>query len=444
MLNNLKKIFKQKYIFKILLVLIIFGLFFSIFSFIFLSKSKLILTLIVLTVFIISFKRIKLGVYLVAFLTPLIIRDRFNIWTANFSVSELVLLVVLFNWILFILINKKFKFKKTKLDLPILIFTMLTAISFLISLRYINAPLEFATSASNLYPVKVLLNTFEYLLFFYLIINVLAKKDIKKVIYISLTSLLTVSLFGVYQYNRVFSLTHFLGFENYIRVTSTLDIDNFLGMYLILFIPLVFYFVKKYHHQILIGFPALLCLFYSGSRGAFYSFFGSLLITFRKNKRNIILVCVVAILLISTFFILLSKNNLVVNRIYNLDDDGRIDLFKISLTAIMKNPMGIGLGAFRLNGIFGNYHHSHNIYFQIALERGILALIAFLWILFIFFKENITTKIKNYRLSNIRLALVTGIIAILLYGLVDYPFYNQRIAVLFWMVIGLVIVINQR
>jgi len=426
---------KHKTTFRISVIVILSCLFFTILSFIFVSKSKLTLALIALVVFILTFKRIKLGIYLSILSLPLIPRIPEKLGTANFSIAELIVLVVLFSWFLRILIGKQFTFKKTKLDLPIILFLILACISFLYSLQYVKLPLEFSSSVSNLYPLKALLNIFEYVLFFYLIVNVFDKDDIKKVVGISLISLFIVSLVGIYQYNKIFSIGNFFGFKSYARIPSTFNAYTLLGVYLILFIPLIFYFLRKYYYKILIGFPSLLCLLYSGSRGAFYSLLGSMLITCKKNKKTILLFIVLFILLLP--FIFLFKENIITKRISDYGDSGRFEIYNSSLNMLLKNPMGIGLGSFRLANVIENAHHAHNLYLQIALEGGIIALIVFLWIFFVFLKGNISAKATDNELGSIRLALLTGVTAVLIHGLVDYPFYSQRIALLFWTVMAM-------
>lgn len=421
--------------------LLLVGILFTIAHFILFSKSRLILTSIVLIIFLMTFKRIKFGIYLVAFLTPLALRLPEKFGTANFSIAELILLVVLFNWILSILINRKFKFKKTKLDLPILFFFIITFISFLIALKYISFPLIFGSSADNLYPLKVLLDTFEYLLFFYVVVNCLGRSDVKKVIHISLISLLIVSLIGVYQYHTTPLFGSFYGLLGIPRITSTFNVPNFLGMFIILFIPSAFIVLRGQIYRILVSISSIAALLYSGSRGALYSLFAVFLFSFRKDKRKMLLICTLIVFLIS-LSLFFYRSDSILKRVVIFEDNSRIDIFKASLVTIANNPLGIGLGTFRLKRVYHDIHHTHNLYLQIALERGVLGFIIFIWLLFRFFSENIMSKIDDPVYRNIRMALMIGLTSVLLNGLVDYPFYSQRIAILFWMVMGLVVVIG--
>jgi len=428
-------IIKNKRLSNFILICILLSLVLSITSFITFSKSRLFLVLIVLLVFVLTFKRIRLGIYLVAASLPLIPRLTLKSGIANFSIAELILLVVLLNWIISRLINKQKKLRKTMLDKPIALFLILTIISFFISLKYFSLPLTFISSASNLYPLKILLNTIEYLLFFYLIVNILEKKDIKILLYISLVSFLIVSAYGIFQSNNPLSLINLFTLNSKLNAVSTFRSPNTLATYLILFIPLIFYFLKDKTYKIVVGIISFLCLFYTISRGAIVALYLSFLIHFKKNKKNIILFSIISSALILFIFIL--NNPLIL-----FNGTSRIDIFKNSINTILQNPVGIGLGSFRIANVGGGAHHAHNLYLQIAVERGIFTLISFFWIFYIFFKDNSYTKLKK-EFRGISTALVIGISAVLIHGFVDYVFYEQRVALLFWMLIGTVIIIKR-
>jgi len=591
---------KNKSLFYALLIGVLAALLITITAFIYLSDGCVFLAVLSLIIFIITFKRIKLGIYLSAFLIPLIPRLPERIGTANFSIAELVVLVVLFNWILSILINKQSSFKKTRIDLLILLFAGLTFVSFLVSLRYIEFPLQFATSANNLYPLKVLLNTLECILFFYLVINVLGKKDIKKAITVSLVSLSIVSLFAIFDffyldngsnygyhfvkssitdgaleltmypkrtfnwgyslrakekfpissqnnfsieglikvgalsddaiprirvscfdstgqsfqwiatYKKIFSenwskVKRELNLDNstsYIRiganiltinntiegnvffdnitlkqnnqtiffesfdslekwevqpvslrklkrVASTFSQPNILGAYIILFLPFVLLLLFKYKSPIyfLVSIVSSIALAFSFSRGAVAGFIIAMALFFKQNKKTLKLLLFFIVILLIILTWQLSTISPVIWEAVSFKD--RVEISKGSLNLIKENPLfGIGLGTFRISnnleiGAETDIHHAHNIYLQIAVERGLITLFAFLALLFVFYKESLTTQVNEKYLCLVKGALLIGITAVLIHGLVDYPFYSQRIALLFWMVLGIVIVINQ-
>jgi len=588
---------KNKMLFRAFLCAVLSCLLLTIFSFIFASESKLILALIAAAVFVVTFRRINLGIYLSAFLIPLIPRLPEQFGTANFSIAELIVLVILFNWILFILIKNQFTFRKTKLDSPILIFLALTLISFFVSLQYLRLPLSFAASSDNLYPFKVLLNTFEYILLFYLIVNVLDKKDIRRLIYTFLASLMIISVIAVIQFScpscdlikepdyskgsisngmlevesyptktlewghnyffqklfmvdssknfsiegfvkiarlsesasagiivscinkegkaiewisinrtnitnqwvrvtkefRLLNETRFLKiaadtftrnntisglvyFDNITlkqgddvllfetfdswnnlgappslrRASSTFNQPNILGDYIIMFIPLVLLLLFKYKSPLylLVSIISLTALVFSFSRGAVAGFLAATALFFRQNKKTLRILVFSTVFFLIIIILQLSVISPIIDKGISLQ--GRFEIFKESLNLIKENPLfGTGLGTFRtVNnleiGAENDIHHAHNIYLQIAVERGLIALLVFLALLFVFYRESLATPPDGEYLHLIKQALLIGITAVLIHGLVDYPFYNQRIALLFWMLVGIVVVISNK
>ena len=146
--------------------------------------------------------------------------------------------------------------------------------------------------------------------------------------------------------------------------------------------------------------------------------------------------------------------------------------------------LGIGEGAWKkvyvdysLPGI-ESAPHSHNLYMQISVEMGIFALIVFLVVLFLlyqsglsffsklskaddlqtaYFSETVKTgyssdesayldtassrkqKIKSSKLR-LRMAVagpLCGIFGVLVQGLTDYSWYNYRVYLMFWLIVGL-------
>ena len=83
--------------------------------------------------------------------------------------------------------------------------------------------------------------------------------------------------------------------------------------------------------------------------------------------------------------------------------------------------------------------HSHNLYLQIFVESGIFVLLLFL-ILLIVYARYCFTRLSSPMERNDRLLLAglfCGIIAVLAQGMTDYIWYNYRVFLMFWIVIGL-------
>ncbi len=138
---------------------------------------------------------------------------------------------------------------------------------------------------------------------------------------------------------------------------------------------------------------------------------------------------------------------------------------------------GIGIGEASWRRMYPLYSymgveaapHSHNLFFQITLEMGIFALIIFLVVLFLMMASSFTTMrnlssdsvslngylyspsyakhgsesdmMKNTK-TQIKLSIagpLCGVIAVLIQGLTDYSWYNYRLYLMFWLMVGLTV-----
>lgn len=138
--------------------------------------------------------------------------------------------------------------------------------------------------------------------------------------------------------------------------------------------------------------------------------------------------------------------------------------------------IGIGEGAWRM--VYPSYSlsaieaapHSHNVYLQITVEMGVLALVVFVVLMFLlvqssmsYFKRlsdsgamfaplkgdnegnavilvgKIKMRLKNTTAMRLEAAApLCGLVAALVQGMTDYIWYNYRVYLMFWLVAGVV------
>jgi O-antigen ligase len=109
---------------------------------------------------------------------------------------------------------------------------------------------------------------------------------------------------------------------------------------------------------------------------------------------------------------------------------------------------GIGVGEAAFTQIYPLYSyigiestvHSHNIFLQIAIELGAAALIIFVFLMFLVIQKGFWS-LKNTSDAWIKLftsAAISGLVAALIHGMVDYIWYNCRVFFVFWVVVALV------
>ncbi|MCG2677652.1 hypothetical protein L6386_03735, partial [bacterium] len=107
---------------------------------------------------------------------------------------------------------------------------------------------------------------------------------------------------------------------------------------------------------------------------------------------------------------------------------------------------GTGIGTFAT--VYPRYkfpqanevHYAHNWYLQVASEMGVLGLGALLWLLVTFIKESIKTLRTEQERSQqaIIAGLLAGGFAFLFHNLIDMDAYVPEIALLWWAVVGLI------
>lgn len=309
----------------------------------------------------------------------------------------------------------------------------------------------------------------------------------------SVISATLVSLYGVFQYVTGSSVMAEAWVDSEMftsisgRAISTLENPNMLGEYLILLIPLaVGMFVGCGEGMRRI--PALFCLGCMGvcllmtwSRGAWLGLIGAaLLFLFIWHRRAVWLIFAgIASIPILPYVLPAS----IIGRftsIGNLGDSStsyRMYIWRASCEMIRDYGWtGIGIGEGAWGKVYPLYAylgvetapHSHNLFMQIWIETGIGGLLLFVAVLFLLLQSVFTLYRRLYTArevncpgtmrdtagdstternrqdarnrSQIRLftaSLVCGIFAVLVQGMTDYAWYNYRVYLMFWLIVGL-------
>ena len=242
------------------------------------------------------------------------------------------------------------------------------------------------------------------------------------------------------------------------RVVSTFDNPNVLGEFLIFTIPVtltLFATAKTVAEKTVTLAAAVIdlgCLVLTWSRGAWLGLIiaGAFTLLFVSHKwlvAGILAAPAAAAGLMYAGSTVLSR----LTSITNFSDSStayRIGIWKSAL-AMLKDTFfyGVGVGSGAFGAVFPYYaisgitkaEHAHSLYLQIAAETGVFTLIIFIVIAFftvqksLSFAKTAATK-KNKLLA---VGLLCGISAFLLMGFTDYVFYNYRICLLFWLMVGL-------
>ena len=177
-----------------------------------------------------------------------------------------------------------------------------------------------------------------------------------------------------------------------------------------------------------------------GILSLFLALFFVLLILAKKKRWFIPIILILFLFLGMASFHSEDLHNKVILRLYN---------WRSAIEIVKDHPfLGTGIGTFAT--VYPGYkfpqanevHYAHNWYLQVASEMGILGLGALLWLLVTFIKGSIKTlKSEKERSQRALLAgLLAGALAFLFHNLVDMDAYVPGIALLWWAVIGLVMI----
>lgn len=146
-------------------------------------------------------------------------------------VTYLLTILIVSAWVIRMISEKKFIFRRTILDIPLLIFLASQVISTLLSIDMLTSWLGYYSRFNG-----GLLSTISYLLLYWAFVSNIKKDDVKKIINVTLWSATAVAIYGV--------LEHF-GIDKNIwqqdvqsRVFSTLGQPNWLAAWLVALIPI--------------------------------------------------------------------------------------------------------------------------------------------------------------------------------------------------------------
>lgn len=276
-----------------------------------------------------------------------------------------------------------------------------------------------------------------------------------------------VALYGLYQYffydpanaGSWIDSDMFSDITN--RVYSTLDNPNVLAEYLLLITPFAAAcflngkkFWKKAFYLCCLA-AMIVCMVLTFSRGGYIGLILAAAVFIVMLDARFILVGILA--LVALYFVLPQT---IIERfasIGNMSDGStsyRVFIW-LGTIAMLKDYWlsGIGPGNAAFNSVYPAYGyntisapHAHNLYLQLMCDAGILGLILFLLIVFSYFRTAFTAfSSERDKPSRIYLiAAVSAVSGFLLQGMTDYSFYNNRVTLFFWVIIGLGAALTRR
>ena len=234
------------------------------------------------------------------------------------------------------------------------------------------------------------------------------------------------------------------------RFTGLFAYPNAVGLFLAPLIPL---FVaassclcKKWDSVFLMfaGFVSVIAIFLASTEGAIVALIGSFIIWGLFRSRRWRAGSVLAIIL--GIFILYSQPA-ILDKVLLKDWSGTVRrlMWQDTITMIEHHPIaGAGLSGYPET--FAKYHkhtaieifqYPHNIVLNQWSETGLLGLVAFFGIImyfgFILFKHH------RHKDDFFFHAVGVSMLVLLIHGLVDVPYFKNDLAILFWIIVGILI-----
>lgn len=245
------------------------------------------------------------------------------------------------------------------------------------------------------------------------------------------------------------------------RVYSTLQNPNVLAEYLLLITPLTFALVltgKNWKEKILFfgAFCAMaLCMVLTFSRGGYLGLLFAAAVFAVLIDRRFILLGLVG--LVALYFVLPEA---VIGRFMSIGDLGdsstsyRVSIWMGTISMLRDYWLsGVGPGMAAFNMVYPSYGysgivapHAHNLFLQITCDAGVCGLIIFVVIVFVFFRTVCAaiSREKDRESSLYQKAIIASMVGFMVQSMTDYSFYNYRVMFMFWVFLGLGMVIARR
>ena len=201
------------------------------------------------------------------------------------------------------------------------------------------------------------------------------------------------------------------------------------------------------------------CLLLTWSRGAWVSVMLVLIVMILiLSYKSIPWVIMLVAGSVAAFFFLPDVFVQRVSSIVSFSDSSvlyRINIWK-GCSALLRScyMTGIGVGETAFAEAYGDFAlsgiesapHAHNLFLQITIELGIAGLIVFSILLLMLVRSAFTLfrrRSFGHFSSVAGLVCLSALMALLLNGVTDYIWYNNRIYLLFWLVAGLITAIRR-
>lgn len=172
----------------------------------------------------------------------------------------------------------------------------------------------------------------------------------------------------------------------------------------------------------------------------------------QKIALKITLAVVILLVIIGSWFVFRPDFSATSGRV-TTSNNLRWQIWQTSLELIGHHPLwGVGIGNYQnafanLTEGRGNFKEyitpealtPHNIFLMFYLSFGFLGLAAFIWLLILFYQRG-----AKYFKTDLAKILLAGMAALLLQGLIDAAYFKNDLSLIFWLIFGFMIILEDK
>ncbi|MDD4987738.1 MAG: O-antigen ligase family protein [Candidatus Izemoplasmatales bacterium] len=223
-------------------------------------------------------------------------------------------------------------------------------------------------------------------------------------------------------------------------ITLGWGISNYVATYLIMFIPMAFYYARKQK----INFPWILlivieimALFFTLSRGGIVAFLATLpfliVYLFKTNTWKSSLISFIGVIAVIGLIIIIFKDLFlaIFDRfaVLLLDDTGRIEIYIDAWETFKEKPL-FGAGIFARVDEFGNFRMFHNTILHVMACFGLVGLVGLVIQVIMMFRIILT------RINEKTVILGIAVLGAHIHGMVDNVYLMPQFMILFFLIIA--------
>lgn len=287
------------------------------------------------------------------------------------SFHAIAIALLAFFWVMKMIYLRKWIWRRTPLDLPILFFLLWGLLSSVLSTHPGYSIGQFRTEMVT------------YFFFYYLVVTHIQEKEkIRKILLALMAGSALMSSYGIYEFFAAGGDWTSRG----IRIGSLTADFNYASTYFMMVIPVILFFMLESSRRpvrfcmfLLLFSMNLLALYFTFTRAAWLGFVISFIVLSLFRGKRVVLTASISVGMIIIFLFSTPQGKTFYANMGG-SEGGRTPAWEFGISEILKRPLlGIGYGRGNMQATFPEqkeifskgFIHLHNVFLETALEMGI-------------------------------------------------------------------------